>query len=92
MLAHCHGLLGPLNRTEVLLMLVVVDVPFLLCQNVCCEKGLSFSLCIMLLTILGLIIWCQIIRKECEMLITSFQSLNSFLFCVFCQINGLKHK
>lgn len=56
MLAHCHGLLGPLNRTEVLLMLFVVDMPFPLCQNVCCEKGLLFSLSIMLLTILGLII------------------------------------
>ncbi len=42
MLAHCHGLLGHLNRTEPSLLLLGTLVIFLLCVAVkgdCCEKA-----------------------------------------------------
>ncbi len=40
-----HGLLGHLNKTEPLLMLLATPVlfPTMTSQNVCCEKGLTFS-------------------------------------------------
>lgn len=38
-LSHRHGLLGHLDRTEPLLLLLVTPVLFPLWGNVCCEKG-----------------------------------------------------
>lgn len=40
--SHCYGLLGHLNRTEPLLIILVTPFPSITSQNVCCRKGRLF--------------------------------------------------